>query len=304
MALHSIENDQIKVTVADAGAELISVIDKDSGLERMWNADPAIWNRHAPILFPFVGKVAGGEYRAGGRTYPMKSQHGFARDREFCLVEKTDRSITHRLTSDAASKEIYPYDFILTVTHELAGDGLLKVIWKVENAGREPMYYSIGGHPGFNVPAEPGRGKRSDYYLEFPGKEKVDYLLLNTETGLAVTDKVYSLPLEGGFAPIRKDMFDLDAMVFEDGQIDCVRIADPDKKPFVSLYCEGFPYVGIWSKPEGPFVCLEPWLGRTDDDGFTGSIEEKTGEQELAGGQSRTISYSLEFHRQQHKKKE
>ena len=299
MGLHSIENDQIKVTVADAGAELVSVIDKDSGLERMWNADPAIWNRHAPILFPFVGKVAGGKYRVGDRTYPMKSQHGFARDRDFELVDKTDRSITHRLTSDAASKEIYPYNFVLTVTHELGGGRLLKVIWNIENLGQNPMYYSIGGHPGFNVPADPGQGDRSDFFLEFPGKEKVEYLLLNTENGLAVTDKAYSLVLENGFAPIRKDMFDLDAMVFENGQIDCVRIADPDKKPYVSLYCDGFPYVGIWSKPEGPFVCLEPWLGRTDDDGFSGTIEEKTGEQKLAGGHSCTVSYSLEFHKQQ-----
>ena len=298
MALHVIENDQIKVTVADAGAELVSVIDKDSGMERMWNADPAIWNRHAPILFPFVGKVAGGEYRVGNRTYPMKNQHGFARDRVFDLVEKTDRSISHRLTSDAASKEIYPYDFILTVTHELDSGRFLKVIWEVENRGEEPMYYSIGGHPGFQVPADPGKEDRSDYFLEFPGKEKVDYILLNTENGLAVTDKGYSLVLEKGFAPIRRDMFDLDAMIFEGGQIDCVRIAGPDHKPYVSLYCDGFPYVGIWSKPQGSFVCLEPWLGRTDDDGFSGTIEEKTGEQKLAVGQSCTVSYSMEFHEQ------
>ncbi len=296
MALHVIENDQIKVTVADAGAELVSVIDKATGAERMWNADPAIWNRHAPILFPFVGKVAGGEYRVGDKTYPMKSQHGFARDRDFELVEKTDTAIIHRLAADQASKEIYPYDFVLTVTHEIEDGRKLKVTWTVENAGQETMYYSIGGHPGFCVPAEPGRGERSDYYLEFPGKEELTYLLLNTDNGLAVTDKFYELALEDGFVSIARDMFDLDAMVFEDGQIDCVRIADPDKKPFISLYCQGFPYVGIWSKPQGPFVCLEPWLGRTDDDGFEGDLSNKTGEQTLAGGQTCEISYSLEFH--------
>ena len=299
MALHVLKNDQIKVTVADAGAELVSVVDLESGEERMWDADPAVWNRHAPILFPFVGKVAGGEYRVGDKTYPMKSQHGFARDRDFELVEKSDTAVVHRLTADSESKKIYPYDFVLTVTHEIGSDRTLNVTWKVENAGGETMYYSIGGHPGFRVPPEGAAGDRSDYFLEFPGKEKVEYLLLNTDNGLAVTDRTYTLALDGGFTPIRKDMFDLDALVFEGGQIDCVRIADPQKKPFVTLNCEGFPYVGIWSKPEGPFVCLEPWLGRTDDDGFEGTIDEKTGVQSLAGGQARTISCSLVFHGRQ-----
>ena len=60
MATHTLENECLRVTVADDGAELVSVWDKASGSERVWNADPAVWNRHAPILFPFVGKVVDG----------------------------------------------------------------------------------------------------------------------------------------------------------------------------------------------------------------------------------------------------
>ncbi|MCR4750908.1 MAG: aldose 1-epimerase family protein, partial [Eubacterium sp.] len=117
MHMSILENDRLKVTVSDHGAELCSVVDKATGCERIWCADPAVWNRHAPILFPFVGKVTEGKYRVGGREYRMKTQHGFARDMDFCCVEETASSVTHCLTSTEATKEIYPYDFRLQVKH-------------------------------------------------------------------------------------------------------------------------------------------------------------------------------------------
>lgn len=292
MGYHVIENDVLKVTIADAGAELISVIDKKTGEEKMWDANPAVWNRHAPILFPFVGKVAEGCYRYQGKEYPMKTQHGFARDRDFTLAEENALAITMALQSDETSLEIYPFEFELLVTHALkAGDSRsLEVKWEIRNKGGEDMYYSIGGHPGFVTP------NREEYYLEFPGKDSLEYLLLNTDTGLAVTTRSYQLETEDGFVSIRPDMFDLDALVFGKGQIAQVRLAKADKSPYVTLNCPGFPFVGIWSKPEGDFVCLEPWLGRTDDDGFAGELPDKTGEQVLAGGETKTVSYELIFH--------
>ena len=88
MKTHVLENESLRITVADQGAELISVFDKEENRERLWTADPAIWNRHAPILFPFVGKVTDGKYRVNGAEYSMKTQHGFARDMDgaACLV--------------------------------------------------------------------------------------------------------------------------------------------------------------------------------------------------------------------------
>ncbi len=313
---HVIENESLKVTVDDHGAELVSVYDKTRGCERIWCADPNIWNRHAPILFPFVGQVAGKKYRHNGHEYEMTTQHGFARDREFTYAAPTqmssskcsaeDNQIVHRLVSDEASLAIYPFPFELDVTHHFLGTDdsqsrTLVVEWSLKNSGTEDMYYSIGGHPGFAIPTESGID-RSQCYLQFPSSDdtnsdkELTYILINAN-GNAITDKAYTLDLDNdGFCQITPDFFDKDALIFENGQIDCVRLALPDKSPYVTLFCKDFPYVGIWSKPVGQFVCLEPWIGRTDDADFGGELQEKTGERMLKVGETVEYSYAMQFH--------
>ena len=56
MGIYTMENEKMSVTIADHGAELVSLYDRENQRELMWQADPAYWNRHAPILFPNVGK--------------------------------------------------------------------------------------------------------------------------------------------------------------------------------------------------------------------------------------------------------
>lgn len=54
--IHTIENDYLRVSVDDHGAELCSIFDKVHNREVIWQADPAYWKRHAPVLFPNVGR--------------------------------------------------------------------------------------------------------------------------------------------------------------------------------------------------------------------------------------------------------
>lgn len=297
MNTHILENDNLKITVSDSGAELCSVFDKDNSTERMWDANPSVWNRHAPILFPFVGKVNGGKYRIADKEYEMKTQHGFARDMVFECVEASDTHVVHRLTSSDATKASYPYDFNLTVTHSIDKDNprLLHIKWTVENLSSEEMLYSIGAHPGFTVPGAENE-KRSDYFLQFPGHDKLSYILLNKETSLAIADKTYTMELTDGFYPVYDNLFDEDALIFDNQNIDLMRIAKPDKTPYITVDCKGFPYVGVWSKPDGQFICLEPWYGITDMDGFSGTLAEKKGILKLAAGCSNDVEYTVEFH--------
>lgn len=298
MAEHIIENQFLKVTVDDKGAELVSVYDKETAMERIWCADPAVWNRHAPILFPFVGKVNDGVYRHEGKEYEMKTQHGFARDKEFQLVLEDENSIVHCLKADEDTLKIYPFDFELVVTHKFSKDNprILEVKWEIINQGDCDMYYSIGAHPGFAIP-EDNRWSREDFYLEFPEKAFAHYILINPKTGLAFPDDTHPLVLNRNACHIGRNMFDRDALIFENSQLHTVRILKPDRTPFVSVYCAGFPYVGIWSKGEADFVCIEPWYGRTDNDGFTGELKDKTGEKKLSAGDTKIISYGVEFHK-------
>ncbi len=287
MSIHVIENRFLRAEVSDAGAELVSVFDKEKNTERIWTADPDVWNRHAPILFPFVGKVTGGKYRIGDREYAMKTQHGFARDMEFACVGETPDSVTHRLTATDATREIYPYEFVLTVTHRLE-ERRLHILWHVENPGGERMYFSIGGHPGFLLP----RGvRKEDCAILFPGKETLCYRSADKDGFVLPGTK--TLTLDGERAPYGEDI--PDTWVFEDGQVKSVGIQLPDGKPYVMLCCEDFPMLAVWANPRGRFICLEPWFGRTDDMGFCGTVDEKKDIRSLEAGEGMETGYLIDF---------
>lgn len=288
MANQVLENEFLKITVADAGAELISVWDKVTGQERIWNADPAVWNRHAPILFPFVGKVKDGKYRIGEKEYTMKTQHGFARDLVFACTERTEASVTHCLTATGQTLAIYPYSFRLTVCHRLCGKQLA-IEWTVENCGQEQMFYSIGGHPGFMVPHGT---QKEDCLIRFPGKTELQYVSVNA-AGYVLPEKK-TLTLSDGLAAWQADI--PDTWIFEDHQVQAVGIARPDGTPYVTVHCDAFPMLAVWANPKGPFICLEPWFGRADDENFTGTIDQKKDIQRLSAGAKQEISYTIEFH--------
>lgn len=115
MAVHTLENDRLAITIDDHGAELSRIFDKKNNRDVLWEADPKFWKRHAPILFPNVGRHYEANYRYKGVTYPSQA-HGFARDTDFTLFSETETSVTHRITSTPETKKGYPFDFVLTVT--------------------------------------------------------------------------------------------------------------------------------------------------------------------------------------------
>lgn len=291
MGVYTIENEKLSVKVADAGAELVSIYDKEHDRELLWQADPAFWNRHAPVLFPTVGKCYGGAFTFHGTSYPM-GQHGFARDMEFAQVAAGTDYVTHRLCSDEATLSRYPFAFVLEITHRIAA-GHISVEWKVENSGERTMYFTIGGHPAFNINVLPDT-EMEDYFLTF--SEDVDalsYMLLDAESGTAIAEQTYELALADHKYRLKKDMFDQDALIFDGEQITYAALALPDGSPYIALSCPGFPNFGIWAKPGAPYVCLEPWAGRCDNQGFVGELSEKPGVNVLGAGEKFEKSYEI-----------
>lgn len=296
----TLENEMLRVAVADHGAELTSVYDKEKQQEDLWQADPVYWNRHAPILFPFVGKVNGGQYRYRGKEYAM-GQHGFARDRDFTLVSATEDTITYVLTEDETSRAVYPFAFRLTVTYVLSGRDL-NVQWTVENpSDTEPLYFSIGGHPAFSWPAATAPDKNA-YMVRFTdakgnGLTELSYVLINPASEAVDAAHPLELPLEDGFLALTPDRFDQDALIFDGAQFATATLCYPDRTPYVTMHCEKFPSFGLWSKPkaDAPYVCLEPWLGRCDNKGFDGELPEKYGEQCLVPGARFFTDFTLQF---------
>jgi len=285
-----LENEKLLIEIHESGAELCRIYDKEHKREVLWDANPKVWNRHAPVLFPVVGQCYGQKYRIDKREYPM-SQHGFARDAIFTLESKTEDEVWYQLEDSTILKEKYPFSFRLQIGHKL-DLGHIKVMWKVINTDTsKDMYFQIGGHPAFVVP----EGTEGFMKLLFPGKNTLNYEILGGD-GFVVPKKMGTLRLNKGVAEIDSDFYDVPTYIFNENQVDVVTLAMPDGKPYVTLHCQGFPYLGIWSKDSKRFHCLEPWFGRCDYEGFEGDIKEKVNILTLKPGQVFDVSYKIEIH--------
>lgn len=287
MNIYKLENEALAVSVSTFGAELQSIVKKSTGGEYLWHGDSAYWGRRSPVLFPLVGQVKDGAFRVDGVTYTM-GQHGFARDMEFALEEQSEDSIFFSLTSNQETLARFPYAFKLTVGYRLEGK-TLKVLWKVENPGEKTLDFSIGGHPAFMCPL--GGGEQTTCYLNFHKEENLLYSQL--ENGV-VAKKNLVLDTCGGVMPIGPHLFDGDALIVENRQLTEVSLAGADKQDYLTVKFDA-PLVGIWS-PVGknaPFVCIEPWYGRSDDASFSGEWKEREYGNSIQPGEVFKASYDI-----------
>ena len=286
---YEIKNEYIKAKIKSFGAELNSLQKIDDSLEYIWQGDKEFWARHSPILFPIVGRLKNDSYFYKNQKYNM-SQHGFARDKEFEIVEKKDDFIEFKLSSDEKTLKIYPFSFELYLSYKLERNSLI-VSYKVINKSDEKMLFSIGAHPAFNWSLEKDL-KKEDYFLEFEINNSKRYFL--NELGL-VFDSI-DLKFEDKKLFLNEELFKNDALVFNDLNIKNFTFKNIRNENFIKLNFENFAYLGIWSKPSGsPFLCIEPWFGVADEIGTNQKFEEKTGILKLKKDGIFEASYSIEI---------
>ncbi len=267
----TLENASLKVTLTQQGAELTSVYDKEQERECLWTADPAWWDRHAPLLFPVVGSCIGKEYRFHGKTYPMP-QHGFCRDALFTEEELTDTKVVLVLKSDVKTREVYPFDWTLKVTYTLEGNKVHTDYEVINESKDEPMYFSIGGHPGLLFD-----GKLEDQEFRFNSDENLDRLLLNMEVGQFSRSIAKDYVVGGAPVAVTEHLFDDDALVFHNFSFTAIDLVNRVTGHGARVHLQGFPYVGLWAKPGAPYACIEPWFGLADYEDFHGELPEKDG---------------------------
>ncbi len=284
---YTLSNDNFEVIVDSKGCEIVSVIRKSDNKQYIWSGQPDIWKRHTPVLFPLVGRYKNDTSIYEGKEYHM-TQHGFARDSEFTLVHKEDNVIIMKLISSEETKQKYPFDFELMITHRLSGNNI-STIWEVKNTGDDVMYFSIGGHPAF-VCGDNAIGAQIRFDTE---DDKVAYKLLS-EDGLLMPEEHY-LTLSNNNVTITKEFFDKDALIVENSGIKSVSLSK-DCEPVVEVMFKA-PVFGLWSAAgKGvPFVCIEPWYGRTDAIDSDGSLTAREWGNELAGGETFTGGYRCKF---------
>ena len=291
--MEKISNQKLEIGVKEHGAELCSIIRKSDGREYMWQASPEYWKRHSPVLFPIVGSLWNKEMRQDGKTYTM-GQHGFARDMDFELIEKSADTLRYRLTSSEETKRLYPYDFILEIGYKLA-DNKVTVEWKVKNPSEQEIHFQIGAHPAFNYMNYNPEAETIGYF-KFDKEDDTYTLSLVGEKGCLKEERA-QLATEKGILPINRHSFDNDAIILENDQVHSVTLLDTDKKAYLTLRYEA-PVIGLWSPARdgyAPFVCIEPWYGRYDRENYTGEYSQKDWMQHLAPGKEFDVKYSIEI---------
>ena len=291
MAVYELKNDVLSIQIDSHGAELKSLKKLSTGAEYMWCGDAKYWGRTSPVLFPFVGGLKNKEYRTKGNTYPM-GQHGFARDMEFEFLSGSEDEIWFVLKSNDETLAKYPYEFILKLGYKISGNQV-EVLWQVENPGSETLPFSIGGHPAFNCPIDENT-RQSDYFVSFHDTDEVISSRIG-EQGL-VTECMDVYGLTDGKLALTDNLFDHDALVIEENQTDEVSLCRKDGTPYLTVKMEA-PLFGVWSPPgkQAPFVCIEPWYGRCDNEYFDGTLEEREWGNTIQPGEIWNASYVIEI---------
>lgn len=280
--IYTIENENIRVSAETQGAQLKSIFLKSSGTECLWQGNPDIWYGRAPILFPVIGQLLDGKYRYNTTEYEMP-KHGFARRSEFAFKGADKNSMTFLLESNDETRKCYPFDFELLITYSVDG-AAVKCTHTVINKTDGEMYFSIGAHPGFNC--------RIGDTIEFEKPEELQTMRIDKDSIL--TDTLYPVPLKNGRGlQITKDLFCLDALILHSLNSESLTLKTENRN--IKFTFGSAPYLGIWAKPNAPYVCIEPWYGVNDSYDKKESIAQKTGINRLEKGERFAFEWTAEI---------
>jgi galactose mutarotase-like enzyme len=284
MDRHTLANTFLAVTVKADGAEPCSLRDAD-GREYLWQAGPA-WPRHAPVLFPIVGRLKDDRLIHDGRAYRL-TQHGFARDRRFTWIDRSIDTCRLRLDDDVDSRALFPFPFHFEVGYALSANSVT-ITYAVTNPGSTALPVSIGAHPAFCWPLADGIAKTA-HRLEFPVSEPAPIRRL--AGGLLKPDR-FPTPIRDRILPLDDTLFAADALILDQPASRKVRFTAPNA-PSIEVEWTGFVQLGLWSKPGADFLCIEPWHGMASPVDFDGEFAEKPGLLILPPNGHREMSFKI-----------
>jgi galactose mutarotase-like enzyme len=282
--LVTIGDGRLKARFQAKGAELVSLI--HDGYERMWQADPAVWGWHAPNLFPIVGGLAGDRLIHNGKHYTLPS-HGFLRHTVCTLAASDAASCTWRLTDSPETLAVYPFRFVLEIRYAIEDDALAGE-FTLANPGAENLIASLGIHPAFQWPLVPG-WPREDYRLVFEQDEPAP---IRRVVDKLIAPETEPSPIQGRILPLEDALFVDDAVILDQPASRAVTFGAPGG-PAIAMDWQGFPHLGIWTKPGADYLCIEPWQGHASPRGFDGEFKDKPGTVSLAPGERRQWRYRI-----------
>jgi galactose mutarotase-like enzyme len=287
----------VAIGSADLSAEInplgaqLSVLRDAAGRNLLWHGDASIWAGRAPILFPIVGTLAGGSYRYGSQRYAL-SRHGFARNKPFEVIETAPASALFRLRADESTLAVYPFQFELDVRFDIRG-AALSLAASVRNTGAEAMPASVGFHPGLRWPL-PYDQPRDAHFIEFAADERAPVRRIDSD-GLLAPEQ-HPTPVVQRRLMLKDDLFANDVLIFDRLASHCV-VYGAQSGPRIEVRFPEASYLGVWTRPGAPFICIEPWQGVTDPAGFSGDIREKPGAFIVPPGSSHAFGMTIALQR-------
>lgn len=277
-----IQNQKISAQINSLGAELIRLNNADTSF--IWTIDEQYWNKTSPILFPIVGRLKNDSYTLNEVQYSL-ARHGFARNFEFAIVTKKEDSVTFSLSENQETLVQYPFLFELQICYTLVENKLV-ISYLVKNNSNQKMPFSIGAHPAFAIDYD-----LTNYAIRF---EKEEELITHELENEQFSGKTKSITLKNKTLPLSYSLFEKDAIVFK--KLESKNIIILKKQlPYLKINFGNFPNLGIWTKNNSPFLCIEPWHGYADSANANGRIEDKEGIITIQKGDSFETSFSVEI---------
>jgi galactose mutarotase-like enzyme len=289
--MFTIENTQLKVTIKTKGAELDSLVNKETGIDYLWDGNPKFWPKKSPILFPIVGTLKNNTYYFNNKPFHL-TRHGFARDYDFELTSQTSDSLTMTLKSSDKTLAVYPFQFKLDILYTITANKL-EVKYVVHNEGNDNMYFSIGGHPAFKLPLEKHLSY-NDYYIEFAQIEDAKRWVISPE-GL-IEPSTFPFITNNNRLDLSKDLFSNDAVFFKYLNSESVTLKTKHSPHGLQLNFPRFPFLAFWAAPNADFVCIEPWCGIADSTNTDQQFINKEGINLLTPAQQFERAWSVEVY--------
>ena len=285
---YTIANSHLSVTVSELGAQMQSILGAD-GTQYLWQADPAYWKKHAPNLFPYIGRMSGQTYYLDGQAHTMPI-HGFAPTSLFRLIAESETRLVFELTDNEETYGYYPRHFSLQISYQLDGS-TLHISFLAENRDSKVMYFAMGGHPGFRIPLTEGCAFE-DYRLRFAGSCHPMRVLFD-DAALVAGKTPYALT-DDCMIPLTHPLFDNEAIVLEGSGSRVTLESDKDAHSITVEYPQ-MKYIGFWqpAKTDAPFVCIEPWSALPSRSGTVESLETQPDLTALAPGAQHRNTWSI-----------
>ncbi len=288
--MYTLQNKLLKIAINKTGAELSKITSVKNNTDFMWDGNPDIWSGIAPNLFPIIGALKNNIYTFDNNEYSLP-KHGFIRhSNDLEVTEQTENSITFKLTYNDELLKIYPFKFEFFISYILT-ENTLEIKHTVNNIDDKSLYFSLGGHPAFKCPVFENE-TYDDYFLEFEHAENSKTHCINMESGL-ISSKTEPVFNNTNLLPLKHDLFNDDALVFKDLKSRRVSLKSKLNGEILNVSYPNFPYLGIWAKPSGDYVCIEPWLGIADNENTNQDFMTKEGVLKLDSKQSFTASYHI-----------